>query len=76
MTTPEMNTDNLDEGVRDTVLLLNEGGFQTFTSCEGGRGHAFQHESIGLDLDGPYSAFEKRLVGFLRSNRMTHFRSA
>ena len=67
------NPNYLDEGIRDAVLLLNEGGFQTFTSCEGGRGHAFQHETIGIELNGPFSAFEKRLVHFLRSNGMMQF---
>jgi hypothetical protein len=70
---PPHNINHLDEGVRNTVLLLNEGGFQTFTSCEGGRGHAFQHETIGIDLNGPFSAFEKRLIRFLRSHGMTQF---
>lgn len=61
---------NLDHGIRDAVVLLNQGGFRTFTSCEGGRGHTFQHETIGLELEGSYAAFQKRLVGFLRSHGM------
>jgi hypothetical protein len=68
-----INPDDLDEGIRDTVLLLNQGGFETFTSCEGGRGHSFQHATIGLELDGPYLVFENKLVRFLRSHGMMQF---
>ena len=44
---------DFDDGVRDAVVLLWKGGFRTFTSCEGGRGHSFQHETIGLKSKGP-----------------------
>jgi len=64
---------DLDPGICDAVVLLNRGGFRTFTSCEGGRGHAFQHETIGLELEGSYSRFQKRLVRFLRSHGMENF---
>ena len=54
----------LDDGIRDTVVLLQQGGFRTFTSCEGGRGHAFQHETIGIELEGqddePYADVQYR----------------
>jgi len=63
----------LDPGIRNTVLLLQKNGFQTFTSCEGGRGHAFQIGTIGLELDEPYSTFQKRLVKFLRSHGIENF---
>lgn len=64
---------NLDEGIRNAVVLLWKGGFRTFTSCEGGRGHSFQHETIGLELEGNYAAFQRRLVRFLRSHGMESF---
>jgi hypothetical protein len=63
----------LDPGIRDAVLLLWKAGFKTFTSCEGGRGHAFQHETIGLELDGGFAEFRRRLVKFLRSHGMRCF---
>ena len=63
----KLTSNDLDDGIRDTVLLLHEGGFQTFTSCEGGRGHSFQRETIGLVLDEKFPAFQRRLVKFLRS---------
>jgi hypothetical protein len=63
----------LDEGIRDTVLLLWKAGFNTFTSCEGGKGHSFRHPTIGITLDGTYSAFHKRLVTYLRSLGMQNF---
>jgi hypothetical protein len=59
----------LDDGIRKTVMLLCDAGFKTFTSCLGGRGHAFQYETVGLELDGQYEDFEKRLVGFLHAQR-------
>jgi hypothetical protein len=68
-----INPDRLDHGIRDAVVLLQRGGFRTFTSCEGGRGHAFQYETIGIELDGNYSTFQQRLVRFLRSHGIEHF---
>ena len=68
-----VDPNDLDHGISDAVVLLQEGGFRTFTSCEGGRGHSFQHETIGLELDGSYSTFQKRLVCFLRSHGMENF---
>jgi hypothetical protein len=64
---------DLDPGIRDAVLLLCKAGFKTFTSCEGGRGHGFRHETIGLELDGDYHSFHKRLVECLRSQGMENF---
>jgi hypothetical protein len=63
----------LDPGIRDAVLLLRKAGFRTFTSCEGGRGHSFRHEIIGLELQGGYTGFHRRLVAFLRANGMWCF---
>ena len=69
----DIDLNDLDEGIRDTVLLLRQGGFKTFTSCEGGRGHSFQHETIGMELKGTYAAFHQRLIRFLRSHGMESF---
>jgi hypothetical protein len=63
----------LDDGIRDCVLLLRDAGFKTFTSCQGGRGHSFRYETIGLELEGRYADFEKRLVRFLRARGMQNF---
>ena len=68
-----INPRNLDNGIRDAVLLLHQGGFRTFTSCEGGRGHSFQEATIGLVIEGLSSTFRKKLVRFLRSHGMEHF---
>lgn len=68
-----MDPRDLDHGIRDAVVLLQQGGFRTFTSCEGGRGHSFQHATIGLELEGSYATFQKRLVRFLRSHGMEIF---
>lgn len=64
---------DLDPGIRDAVLLLWKAGFKTFTSCEGGKGHSFRHGTIGLELDGDYRTFQKKLVKFLRSQGMKNF---
>ena len=64
---------NLDDGIADAVALLWKAGFKTFTSCEGGKGHSFRHATIGLELDGAYSSFQKRIVRFLRSQGMQNF---
>jgi hypothetical protein len=63
----------LDEGIRETVMLLREAGFKTFTSCQGGRGHSFQHETIGMEVEGRYADFERRLVRFLHAQGMQNF---
>ena len=69
----QADTSDLDPGIRDAVLLLQTAGFKTFTSCEGGRGHSFRHETIGLELDRDYRSFHKRLVKFLRSQGIESF---
>jgi len=57
----------LDDGIREAVLLLRKAGYKTFTSCEGGRGHAFQEPTIGLKVKGDYFRFRNGLVKFLHS---------
>src|ERR1035437_3832383 len=68
-----IDPNDLDEGICDAVLLLREAGFMTFTSCEGGWGHSFRHETIGLDLDSDYPSFQKKIVRFLRSQGIENF---
>jgi len=64
---------DLDDGIRDTVVLLWKAGFRTFTSCEGGKGHSFRYATIGLELDEDYFNFQNKLVEFLRSQGMQNF---
>jgi hypothetical protein len=63
----------LDDGIRDTVVMLWKAGFKTFTSCEGGKGHSFRYATIGLQLQEDYSDFHRRLVGFLKAQGMQTF---
>ena len=37
---------DLDPGIKDAVLILKEGGIETFESCQGGRGHACPEPTI------------------------------
>ena len=67
------NPRQLDDGIRDTVILLWEAGFKTFTSCEGGKGHSFCFATIGLELHGDYSAFQRKIVQFLHSQGKQNF---
>ncbi len=73
MARSKLDPGDLDLGIRDAVLLLWKAGFKTFTSCEGGWGHSFRHETIGIELDGDYPTFQKKIVRFLRSQRMENF---
>ena len=57
----------LDDGIREAVLLLRKAGYKTFTSCEGGRGHAFPEPTIGLKVQGDYFRFRNQLVKCLHS---------
>ena len=67
------NPETLNPGIRDAVVMLWKAGFKTFTSCEGGRGHPFRHETIGLEVDGGFAGFQRRLVSFLRAHGMQCF---
>jgi hypothetical protein len=73
MARSKVDPNDLDPGIRDAVLLLQKAGFKTFTSCEGGKGHSFRHETIGLELDGDYRSFQKKIVAFLRSQGIENF---
>lgn len=49
----------LDPGIREYVLILRDGGIETFESCEGGEGHVFPEPTIrffGSNSEG-YKAF-------------------
>lgn len=45
---PDLCPEEIDEGIRDLVVDMNKEGFLTFTSCQGGEGHAFLSPFIGL----------------------------
>ncbi|MFC2098972.1 hypothetical protein ACFLSP_04420 [Bacteroidota bacterium] len=36
----------LDPGIKDVVILLNEHGFDTFESCESGEGHSMNDTTV------------------------------
>ncbi|MBK9258151.1 MAG: hypothetical protein IPM51_12085 [Sphingobacteriaceae bacterium] len=38
--------EGLDFGIREAVALLNKYGFETFESCQGGRGHCFDVPTV------------------------------
>ena len=38
--------DSLDDGIREVVRLLCEGGVETFESCQGGEGHSYLEPTI------------------------------
>jgi hypothetical protein len=49
----------LDPGIRHFVIVLRQGGVETFESCEGGDGHAFAEPTVrfhGTSVEG-YRAF-------------------
>lgn len=49
----------IDPGIREAVLILRRGGVETFESCEGGEGHAFDAPTIKFHGDSwaGYKAF-------------------
>lgn len=36
----------LDAGIKRAVKVLNDGGIETYESCEGGKGHAYKEPAI------------------------------
>ena len=36
----------LDAGIRRAVLILRQGGIETFESCQGGNGHAYREPTV------------------------------
>lgn len=59
--------DSLDPGIRDVVVLLRENGFRTFTSCEGGEGHAFEKPTVRVALAGNTFAYDNSPVTVISS---------
>lgn len=46
--------EGLDEGIRAAVEILNNHGFKTFESCQGGEGHCYAEPTVrffGSDFD-------------------------
>ena len=44
-----MLTEELDPGIREVVIALNEAGFKTTASCQGRDGHSFQLPTVNFD---------------------------
>jgi hypothetical protein len=40
---------NIDEKILPAVKILNEHGFKTFESCEGGEGHLFHEPTVRFE---------------------------
>lgn len=36
----------LDRGIRQAVMILRQGGVETFESCQGGDGHAYREPTV------------------------------
>jgi len=36
----------LDEGIKDAVIFLRRHGFETFASCQGGKGHCYSEPTV------------------------------
>ena len=47
----EICYEELDEGIREFVRELNEAGFETTSSCEGGPGHAAPYPMVVIKAD-------------------------
>lgn len=62
---PIREGETLDPGIAATVLYLRGGGFDTFTSCQGGEGHAFNMPTIRINPHGDMGETEKRLAEYL-----------
>lgn len=41
----------LDEGIEREVLVLRKAGIETYESCQGGKGHAFQEPTVRFHGD-------------------------
>jgi len=42
----------LDAGIEEAVLILRNGGVETFESCQGGEGHPFYEPTVRFHGDG------------------------
>ena len=74
----------IDPGIARAVAILQEGGVETFESCEGGSGHAFPEPTIrfyGTPAAGPRAlavcmdhglpVLALRRVWYMENNEMT-----
>ena len=58
----------LDDGIRDAVVVLQDAGIETIESCQGGAGHAFPDPTIrfgGNNVEG-FRAFAAAITHGLR----------
>lgn len=46
-------TDILDPGIADVVYMLRREGFNTFSSCQGGKGHDFSLPMVRIHPENP-----------------------
>ena len=70
---------NIDTKILPIVQILNEHGFKTFESCEGGEGHAFLEPTIrfeGDEFDIIKACQVCELYGFVVSEGRRIFRKA
>ena len=56
---------DVDPGIRPIVKLLNEAGYETFASCQGGEGHSFLRPTVGVFVHGDYFEFREKFVEFM-----------
>jgi len=62
--------DEIDPGVREFVRELNDAGFVTFGSCQGGEGHAFDRPAVQIEATYGLSPTRKRLVELMRGKEI------
>ena len=49
MSLPINEIEGLDEGIIDALTILYEHGFDTFESCQGGKGHCYELPTIRFE---------------------------
>lgn len=60
--------DQLDPKIAELVIILNnELGFQTFTSCQAGIGHVFQYPTVGIDITNKPNDLDN-LISFINND--------
>ena len=62
----------IDQGIREAVLILRRAGIETFESCQGGKGHAFDEPTIKFNGDSwaGYRAFAVAMENGLKVRRI------
>jgi len=63
----------IDSGIAEVVAKLNDNGFQTIGSCEGGDGHTFHLPTIQVQASGDLDLARKTLCRFLLSRGVSGF---